>query len=387
MITIEPIHTEKRSDVIRFFKIPFPLYAGKTQWVPPLWGDLSLQLNRKKHPFYEHSEADFFIAVKDGIDAGRIAVLENKPYNKYHDRKLATFFLFEAVDDPDVVRALFDKAFAWARERGLTGMLGPKGFGPLDGYGMLVEGFEHRQTMMMSAYNPDYYPRHMEALGFRKEVDFISCSILREAMTFPERLYRIAEKVQKRGTFRVVNFKNNREMMAWMPQFIDAYNKAFVKNWEYYPLSKREIKFVADNIFQLLHHDLNKIITHKGKLVGFVLAFPDVSAALQRIRGYIPPFSFLDALPTPWALIDILREARRTDWLALNGGGILPEYKGLGGNVLLYTEMEKTLNSRMQQFKYGELCQVAETAKEMRSDLINIGGKPHKNHRVYFRGI
>ncbi|MFN2298985.1 MAG: hypothetical protein ACK2UB_09055, partial [Anaerolineales bacterium] len=110
MITIEPIHTEKRSDVIRFFKIPFPLYAGNTQWVPPMWGDLSLQLNRKKHPFYEHSEADFFIAVKDGIDAGRIAVLENKPYNKYHDRKLATFFLFEAIDDPDVVRGLFEKA-------------------------------------------------------------------------------------------------------------------------------------------------------------------------------------------------------------------------------------------------------------------------------------
>ena len=387
MVKIETIDTNRRSDVIRFYRVPFPIYAGCTQWVPPLWGDLSMQLNRKKHPFYEHSDADFFIAVKDGRDAGRIAVLENKPYNKYHDRKTASFFLLETVDDAEVVNALFDTAFEWARKRGLTAMLGPKGFGPVDGYGMLVDGFERRQTMMMMGYNHAYYPRYVEALGFRKEVDFITCSIPREKFTFPERLYRIAAKVQKRGTFTVVNFKNNREMMGWMPAFIEAYNKTFIRNWEYYPLTPNEVKFVADNIFQLLHYDLNKIITHDGKLVGFILAFPDVSAALQRHRGYVPPFSFLDPYPSLPALIDILLESKRTDWLALNGAGILPEFKGLGGNVLLYTEMEKALNSRMRQFHFGEMCQVAETTKEMRADLINMGGKPHKNHRVYVREI
>jgi hypothetical protein len=176
-------------------------------------------------------------------------------------------------------------------------------------------------------------------------------------------------------------------MMTWMTRFIDTYNKAFTKNWEYYPLSQREAKFVADNIFQLISHDLIKIITHKEAVVGFVLAFPDISAALQRTRGYIPPFAFLDAIPSPKAILDILREVNRTDWISLNGAGILPEFKGLGGNVLLYTEMEKTLNSHRQQFHWGELCQVAETAVEMRSDLINIGGKPYKNHRVYVRAL
>src|SRR4030042_5019158 len=105
MVKIETIDSNERSDVIRFYKIPFSIYAGCKQWVPPLWADLSIQLNRKKHPFYEHSDADFFIAVKDGRDAGRIAVLENKPYNQYHGRKLATFFLFESIDDPEVADA------------------------------------------------------------------------------------------------------------------------------------------------------------------------------------------------------------------------------------------------------------------------------------------
>jgi hypothetical protein len=387
MLKIEAIDSNKRSDVIRFYKIPFRIFTGCKQWVPPLWSDLSMQLNRKKHPFYEHSEADFFVAVKDGKDVGRIAALENKPYNKYHGRKLATFFLFETVDDPEVVDALFAKVFQWARERGLDSVMGPKGFGPLDGYGMLVDGFEHRQTMMMSSYNHAYYPAAMERLGFRKEVDFITCSIPRVGLALPDRFHRLADRIQKRGTFTVHDFQSNKAMMTWMSRFIATYNKAFTKNWEYYPLSDHEANFVADNIFQLISHDLIKIITHKEEVVGFVLAFPDVSAALQRTRGYIPPFAFLDGIPSPKAILDILFEVNRTEWIALNGAGILPEFKGLGGNVLLYTEMEKTLNSRRQQFKWGELCQVAETAVEMRADLTNIGGRPYKNHRVYVRTI
>jgi GNAT superfamily N-acetyltransferase len=387
MLKIEQIDSNKRSDVIRFYKVPFPMYAGSKQWVPPLWSDLSMQLNRKKHPFYEHSDADFFIAVRDGQDVGRIAVMENKPYNRYHKRKIAAFYLFETVEDPEVAAALFEQAFDWARKRGLDSVMGPKGFGPLDGYGMLVEGFDRRQTMMMSAYNPPYYPQYMETLGFRKEVDFITCLITRDHFRMPERVHRIAGRVLKRGTFRVLSFKNKKDLLRWVPGFIKAYNAAFVANWEYYPLSEWEINFVVDNIMEFLDQDLIKIITHKDEVVGFVLSFPDISAALQRTRGYVPPLSLLDSIPPPLAIVDILREVGRTEWLALNGGGILPEFKGVGGNALMYSEMEKTLNSRFRQFKYGELCQVAETAKEMRSDLANIGGAFHKNHRVFIRQI
>ncbi|MBN2084250.1 MAG: hypothetical protein JW748_03430 [Anaerolineales bacterium] len=387
MLQIEQIDSNKRSDVIRFYKIPFPLYADSKLWVPPLWSDLSMQLNRKKHPFYEHSDADFFIAVKDGRDAGRIAALENKPYNKYHDRKAASFFLFECIDDFEVASALFERVFEWARKRGLDTVMGPKGFGPLDGYGMLIDGFEHRQTMMMSAYNPAFYPRFMETLGFRKEVDFITCKVDRNQFRLPERVHSIAERVLRRGTFQVLSFKNKKHLLNWVPRFIKAYNAAFVKNWEYYPLSDWECNFVVDNIMQFLDQDLIKIMTHKDEVVGFILSFPDISAALQRTRGYIAPLPILDSIPPPLAIPDILREVSRTEWLALNGGGILPEFKGVGGNALMYSEMEKTINSHFRQFHFGELCQVAETAKEMRSDLANLGGAFHKNHRVFIRKI
>jgi hypothetical protein len=387
MIRIDQIDTRKRSDVIRFYRIPFPIYAGCSQWVPPLWGDLAMQLNRKKHPFYEHSDADFFVAVKDGRDVGRIAVMENKPYNEYHKKKLMSFYLFESIDDNDVADALFEKAFAWGRARGLTGALGPKGFGPLDGYGMQIEGFEHRQTMMMMAYNHAYYPRFMERLGFKKEVDFITCLIHRKGFQIPPRIRKVAEYALKRGRFDLIRFKSRKDLLRWVPPFIEAYKKAFYQNWEFYPLTDHEVNFVVDNIMQLIDPALIRIITHEGVLVGFVLAFPDVSDALQRTRGYIPPFSFLDPIPTPRALLDIIRTAKKTTWVALNGAGILPEFKGKGGNAILYLAMDESISSNFNQIEWGELCQVAETTAEMRSDLVNLGGKPYKNHRVYIRPI
>ena len=387
MLQIEQIDSNKRADVVRFYKIPFPLYADSKYWVPPLWSDLSMQLNRRKHPFYEHSDADFFIAVKDGRDAGRIAVLENKPYNKYHNRKIASFFLFECIEDSETANALFERVFEWARQRGLDSIQGPKGFGPLDGYGMLVDGFDRRQTMMMSAYNHPYYPKLVEALGFRKEVDFITCVIRRDQFILPQRVRSIAERVIRRGSFKVLSFKNKKELLRWIPSFIKAYNAAFVNNWEYYPLSDWEVNFVVDNIMQFLDQDLIKIMIHNDEVVGFILSFPDISAALMRTRGYVAPLAILDSVPPPLAIPDILSEVSRTEWLALNGGGILPEFKGVGGNALMYAEMEKTINSHFRQFNYGELCQVAETAKEMRSDLANLGGAFHKNHRVFIREI
>jgi hypothetical protein len=387
MIRIDQIDTNKRSDVKRFYRIPFSIYADCPQWVPPLWADLSMQLNRKQHPFYEHSDADFFIAVKDGKDVGRIAVMENKLYNQYHNRKVASFYLFETIDDGEVAGALVERMYSWARRRELNAVLGPKGFGPVDGYGMLVDGFEHRQTMMMMAYNHAYYPRFMEGFGFQKEVDFITCLINRSEFHIPERVKRVSDWALKRGSFAVHSFKNKKDMLTWVPPFIEAYRKAFYQNWEYYPLTDNEVNFVVNNIMQLLDPNLIRIITHNGVLVGFVLAFPDVSDALQRTRGYIPPFAILDPLPSPKALIDIILTARRTEWLALNGAGILPEFKGKGGNAILYVQMEESLNSHFDNIRWGELCQVAETTKEMRSDLVNLGGKPYKNHRVYFRSI
>lgn len=375
MLTIEPVDVANKSHVRRFVDLPYRLYRRHPQWVPPLRMDVELMLNPRKHPFYEHSAADFFVAVRDGRVVGRIGALENKPFNRYHGTRQAQFYLFECEDDREAAGALFEAAFNWARARGLNRLVGPKGFGALDGYGLLIEGFEHRQMMTMMNYNYPYYPKLIEALGFEKEVDFISCHLKADRYRLPDRIRSIAARVEQRGTLKVQRFKSKAELKAWAPRIGEAYNRAFVNNWEYYPLTEREIKFILDNILVIADPRLIKIITHDDQVVGFLFGFHDVSAALQRANGRLFPFG----------LIDLLLELRRTKWVALNGAGILPEFQGRGGNALLYNEMDKTI--RDFGFEDADLTQVADTAVQMRADLVNIGGQLYKTHRVYAKEL
>ncbi|HUI90346.1 MAG TPA: hypothetical protein VLX61_16630 [Anaerolineales bacterium] len=376
MITIQLVDTENKLQVKQFVEFPFMLYKDCTQWVPPLFTDSYLQLNRQKHPFFEHSAADFFLAFRDGKLVGRIAALENKPFNQYHKTQDAEFYFFDSINEPEVAGALFAAVFDWAKRRGLDRVVGPKGMSAFDGYGIQIEGFEHRQMMTMMNYNFDYYRPLVEALGFEKEVDFVSCYLSSDAFKVPDRVVRIAQRAAERGHLQVKQFKSKGELVSWANRIGQAYNKAFVNNWEYYPLTANEIKFVVDNIMMVADHRMIKIITHEGEVVGFLFAFADVSAALQRARGHLNPFS----------LVDLLLEMRRTKTVSGNGMGILPAFQGHGGNALLYSELGKTL-LEFHQFEHVEMTQVAETTHQMRADLKNLNGVEYKNHRVYRKSI
>ncbi len=376
MLIIEKVETGNKSQVKRFVQFPHKLYKYCPQWVPPLDIDAYAQLDPKKHPFYEHSDVDFFLAVRDGRDVGRIAAIENKPFNKYHNKKEADFYFFECENDLEAATALFNTVFDWAKNRRLDRVIGPKGMGPLDGYGVLVLGYEHRQTMTMLNYNFPYYPHLVEAQGFEKEVDFVSCYVPSGQFKIPERVERIARRALKRGGLAVKRFKNKKELIEWAPRIGEAYNKAFVRNWEYYPFTPNEIKFVVDNIMTVADHRLIKIITHGQDVVGFLFAFHDVSAALQRAKGKLFPFG----------LPDLLLEMRRTNTVSVNGMGILPEFQGHGGNAILYYEMGQTLLD-FDQFTHVEMTQVAETTEQMRADLKNLNGVEYKNNRVYHKDL
>lgn len=371
MIQTEVIDVRNKAQVNEYISFPFRLYGKVPQWVPPFYTDMRAMLNPDKHPFYEHSVAEFFVARKNGEMVGRIAALENIPYNQYHGTRQGAFYFFDSVDDQEVANVLFERAFEWARKRGLNRIVGPKGLSGFDGYGIQVEGFEHRMMMTMMNYNFPYYQKLAENAGFEKEVDFVSCYIPGEKLNLPEKPREIARRVQERGTFSVKSFPTRKELKSWAKKIGQAYNKAFVNNWEYYPLTEREVNYVVDTIVTIADPKLIKIILHKEDVVGFIFGFPDVSAALQRCKGRL----------TPWGVADLLLEFKRTKWVSGNGVGVLPEYQGRGGTALMYAELEKTVKE--YKFEHLEMTQVAETAVQMRQDLVNLGGSPYKNHRVY----
>jgi len=371
MIKIEAVNRQDRKLVGEFVELPYRLYQGVPQWVPLMKVDVRNMLDPKKHPFYEHSDAQGFIAKRNGQTVGRVAVMENRLYNQVHNKKIANFNLLESENDLDVIKALCDTCKEWASIRGLEKIVGPKPFGLGDGYGVLVEGFEKRQMMIMMNYNLPYLPRLLEEYGFEKEVDFVSCQIDIEKFNLPEKVKRVAERVLGKGTIGVRNFRSRQELRTVGKQIGEVYNRVFVKNWEYYPYTQREIETAIENVILFADPKMIKVLTDGDAIIGFLFAFPDVSRAIQRHKGSLNPISILDLL---W-------ETKRTDMVSVNGMGILEEYHGRGGNALLYYEMEKTVKS--QHFKYAEFTQVAESAEQMRKDLITLGGAEVKNHRVY----
>jgi len=371
MLTVQTLDLSQKNQIHQFIEFPFRLYRNDPYWVPPLWMDMEAQLNHRKNPFFEHSEADFFLVIQDGQVVGRIAALNNRHFNQYHASKKAQFYDFECTNDFSVASALFEKVFEWARQHDLDTLIGPKGFGVMDGYGILTSGFDQPTMMTSMNYNPPYYPDFMERLGFTKEVDFVSTLIDIAEFHLPERVHRIAKWVERHGEIKMHHFKTIKELKEWSWRIGETYNKAFVNNWEYAPLTEREIKMVVDTLELVADPRLIKIMTSGDEVVGFALAFPDAAKALQRNHGRLFPFG----------LVDILLEMRRTRWVAINGGGILPEFHGLGGNALLYAEGDKMI--RTGQFTHAAFYQVAETAVQMRKDLENLGAIPYKNHRVY----
>jgi hypothetical protein len=358
-----------------FLELPYALHDSVAQWVPPLRAEARRLLERR-HPFFEHSPGEFFVARRGRRAAGRLLALENTRYNARHGRRFGWFYLFECAKDPEAARALLAEAERWARGRGLASVVGPGGMGAGSGMGVLVDGFEHRAAMNMMGWNPPYYAALLEQAGYSPFKHFYSARLQRETFRMPERVRSLAEKVLARGRFQVQEFRSRRDLLAVAPSLAQIYNTAIAASHpDSYPYTEAELAQVIRQFAQVAEPSLIKVIVYEGQPAGFVIGFPDLSAALQRARGRL----------APWNLLDLLAEYRRTDSLIINGAGILPEYQRLGGNALLYHTLERTANTG--RFRVAEMTQIADTTSQMLADMQTLGGKVYKTHRLYRRDM
>jgi len=371
-LKITRIDASSRRDVNRFIELPFHLYQNRAPWVPPLVDDTKLLLNRREYPFYQHSDADFFVAERDGQVVGRIAVLENHHYNAHRDSHTAFFYLFEAEDDAKVGQALFAAAESWAKSRNLIKMVGAKGFLEGDGIGILVDGFEHHPAVGIP-YNLPYYATLIEGAGYRRQRDFCS-AYLPGSTDIPERVRGIADKMMARRGFAIKTFSSKKELTAWVPRIVQLYNDAFVDNWEFNPITESEAKVIGERLVAIADPKLIKLVMKGDDIAGFLFGFPDISEGIRRARGRIWPVGWL------W----LLRDMRRTKWINLNGAGILAPYRGLGVNAILYVEMEKTIQSG--GFEHADIVQIEESVLTL-ADTRTMGGEIYKTHRIYEKDL
>ncbi|MCO6452281.1 MAG: hypothetical protein J5I90_15990 [Caldilineales bacterium] len=373
MTQIRKLDTNNHSDVKKWVNLPYHLYAGDPLWVPQMMDEAKGQLDRKKYPFYLHSFADFFVAEQDGKVVGRLAVMENTRYNKIRNAKTAIFSHFESVEDYAVAEALFTAGFEWARSRGLDKMVGPKGFLPADGMGMLIEGFMRRPAIGI-AYNPPFYYDFIKRLGFEKETDFMS-GYVPGTFQVPERIERIAAKVKERYNFEVRSYTSKKELHAIVPTVIEVYNSTFVNNWEFVPITLEEAKVIESRLLDIIDPTLIRLVWKGDDLAGFILIYPDISAAIQRTSGKLWPFGF----------ITLLREFKKTEWINVNGAGILPQYQGRGVDAMLYVELAAAV--RASGYAHAEIVQVDEANERMQAEVSALGVTFDKRHRIFRREL
>ena len=115
-MTIRPVRT--RRELKRFVRVPFHLHGKSPEWVAPLIFERMQFLNRGKNPYFEHGEAEYFIAERDGEPVGRITAQIDQRWDEYQGGSDGMFGFFETADDPAVAAALLGAAEDWLRSRG-----------------------------------------------------------------------------------------------------------------------------------------------------------------------------------------------------------------------------------------------------------------------------
>ncbi len=370
---VRPIDLLKGADVRGFVECPFRLYRQNRLWVPPLLAEAREALDPQVHPFYQHSEAGFFVVESEGQVIGRIAAIENRRANDYRKTRTAFFGFFESVDDSQVASLLFEAAFEWARQRGLERIIGPRGLIGTDGGGVLVEGFEHRPALGVP-YNFPYYNHLICQAGFEKDTDHLS-GYARGDHILPERLQRIAARVVERRGLWVKTFSSKAEMRQWIPRLIPVHRQAFANTHTFYPPSQEEMQIIANTLIGITHPRLIKLVMKADEVIGFIFAYPDISAGLQRAHGRLFPLGWLY----------LLQERKRTRWVNVNGVGLLPSYQGLGANTVLYAELSRSI--REFGFEHVDIVQVNEANVASFSDMEAIGVTWYKRHRSYMRQL
>lgn len=373
-MNITHLDLSNRKQVGQFLDLPKRIYREIPQWVPPLGNDERIRLNPKHYAFYRHSAADFYLAYQDGIPVGRLAVLENTRYNEFNHTRMAFFYLFESLEDPAIAKGLFDTASAWAKKRGLEKILGPKGFTVFDGLGLLVEGFEHRPALGQQ-YNPPYYPVLIEAQGFRPVRDLVS-GHLDEDINFPAHVHELSRRIQERRGLHIERYRTRRDLSKAVAHMTELYNSTLQETSGNMPVTDAEIKPLADQIIRFADPSLIKIVMKDDHPVGFLIAYPDISRAVQKTRGKLFPFGW----------IALLRGIKQTDWINLNSAGIIEEYRGLGGTVILYSELFKSVLEN-PRIRHAELIQIGTENEKMQREMKGFGVKFHKMHRLYIRDL
>jgi GNAT superfamily N-acetyltransferase len=369
-IQIVPVQT--KADYRDLIMLPWKIYRHDPQWVAPLISQQKVLFDKKKHPFFEHSQADFFLARRGKEVVGSIAAILNNRHNQIHNENVGFFGFFETINDYSVAEKLLDTVMAWAKNQHLDYIRGPENYSQNEVCGLLVDGFDTPPVILM-AHNPPYYQELVEKYGFTKAMD-LWAYCMDSSTAIPERVIKVVERIKARSpfTFRTINKKDFKNEVARVKQI---YNHAWEKNWGFVPLTDREIDHIAHELVQIIDPEIVFFAELDGQPVGFSLAVPDINQALKKLNGRLFPFGFFK----------LLYHAKKINRLRVIIMGVIKEYRNKGIDSVFYLDTYR--RGIEKGYHWGEFSWILENNEPMNTALRNIGARVYKTYRIYEKKV
>ena len=332
MISVKQVQTKKEQKA--FLEFPLDLYAGNPNFVPPLYMD-EKKIFRSDYVYNDCCEFTHFLAYKDGAVAGRIQAIIQKAANEKNGQKRVRFNRFDAIDDFEVSKALFEAAEKWALDKGMDTVCGPLGFSDLEREGLLIEGFDQQATFEEN-YNAPYYAEHIERLGYVKEVDWVGFHLY--GAENPEAL----EELEQLSNFIFRRYKLHLGPSTSGSDFLKRYadgifeliDKSYEGLYGTVPFTEGMRQLMLDNFKLVIDPKYVAVVLDENdKMVCFGLTFPALAGALAGGRGKL----------TPLTAVKLLKALKKPDAIDLCLVGVDPEYLNRGVSAVFSVAIMKML--------------------------------------------
>lgn len=370
--TVEIVPVRNRREREEFLRVPWSIYQGVPEWVPPLLLEMRTLLDPKRGPFFRESEGGLFLARRDGRAIGRIGAFVNRPHLRAHADGAGFFGFFESPDDPAVAGALLAAAEAWLRERGLRVARGPANFSIYEEAGVLLDGHEHAPMAGM-AYTPAYYRGLLETAGYGKAKDLLVYRMTPETVRM-DRIERLAAMAERLPTLRVRNLEMGR--LRRESEFLaTVYAEAWRDNWGQVPVSAEEFHEAYERYRFFIRPELVYLAEIEGEPAGFFIAMPDMNDLLAKMNGRLWPTGI-------FRLLFGRRGIRRYRVFMM---GVRPQFHRAGLPLIFLQRCQAEL--RRRKAAVLEFSWVLEDNRAVTSILDRIGAVRVQTLRLFEKGL
>jgi GNAT superfamily N-acetyltransferase len=374
-VTIKTVSSVK--DFKTFARFANRLYKGNKYYVPSMPMDDLSTFSKEKNAAFEFSDAEFYLAYKDGEVVGRVAAIINHKANEAWKVKQVRFGWIDFIDDMEVSAALLDAVIEFGRKAGMTQIVGPLGFTDFDPEGMLVDGYDRLGTMAL-IYNHPYYPEHMKKHGYYKETGWLEYRITIPE-TVSERHKQIAEAVMERYGLTIKK-KTRRQIKKerYGQKLFKLINETYCVLYGYSLLSEKQIDQYVGLYLSLIDTEMLTFVENaEGELIAAGISIPSLSEALQKCNGEIFPFGW-------WHLLKAMF-LKKPDTLDLLLIGVRPDYQNKGINSIMILDLVARYNRL--GFRYAETNAMLETNAKIHAMFEPFEKEVHKRRWVFGKDI